>query len=111
MTTTLTLESKYVNVLQALGNIQETLEDAIRSYAMAHISERIGKVQHEISTFEINYGLSYEKFYAQVTTDEAFVKSLRQTHPTWERDLNAWEYDVEELHEWLGRLESILKTS
>ena len=105
----LTLEPKYLNVLQALGNIEETLEEAVRSYAIAHVGERIGKLQHEILTFQAKYGVPYEKFYIQVTTDEAFVKNLRQSFPTWERDLNAWEYYLEELNEWLGHLESISK--
>ena len=109
MTTTLTVESHYVNVLKALGNIEETLQEAIRLYAVERIGERIGKLQHEIVTFQSKYGVPYEKFYIQVTTDEAFVRNLRQSFPTWERDLNAWEYYLEELNEWLGHLESISK--
>ena len=108
--TTLTLSPKYVNVLQSLGSLEENLEEAIRSYAIERIGERIGKLQHEILTFQARYDLPYEKFYAHITTDEEFVKNLRQSHPTWERDFNAWEYDIEELNEWLGRLESISKT-
>jgi predicted nucleic acid-binding Zn-ribbon protein len=109
MTSTLTLEPKYLNVLQALGNIEETLEEAVRVYAIERLGERIGKLQHEILTFQSKYGVPYEKFYIQVTTDETFVRNLRQSFPTWERDFNAWEYNMEELHEWLGHLESISK--
>jgi hypothetical protein len=105
--TALVLDSKYVDVLGALGNLEETLEEAVRRYAIEQIGERIGKLQREILTFQAKYGLPYEVFYARVTTDDEFVRSLRDAHPTWERDFNTWEYYIEELSEWLGRLESI----
>ena len=111
MTTSLNLDTRYVDVLSALGNLEETLQEAVRSYAVKHVGERIAELQHEISGFQKRYGLPYEKFYAQVTSDEEFVAQLRQSHPTWERDLNSWEYYVEELSEWLGRLERISTTS
>jgi len=107
--TELALESKYVDVLNALGDLKETLEEAVRRYAIEQIGERIGKLQREIMTFQTKFGLPYEIFYARITTDDDFVKELRNTHPTWERDFNAWEYYIEELSEWLGRLESISK--
>ncbi len=103
----LSLTSPYINVLQALGNIEENLEATVRMYAMEKIGERIGKLQQEISIFQNRYGLPYEKFYVNITTDEEFVKNLRLSYPTWERDLNAWEYDVKEQGEWLGHLMSI----
>jgi hypothetical protein len=106
---TLTLPPKYVNVLQAIGNVQEIAENAIRSYALEKIGERIGKIQHEILQLEAEYGLSYQKFHFYITTDEEFVKNLRKFHPTWEKDFNTWEYRIEELNEWLGYIESISK--
>lgn len=105
--TTLTLDSKYVDILQALGSLEEALEAAVRHYAIEKIGERIGQLQREILTFQTKYGLPYEQFYARITTDDKFVENLRTTHTTWERDFNTWEYYVEELAEWLGRLERI----
>jgi hypothetical protein len=107
--TILTLDPKYVDILQALGSLEETLEEAVRRYAIEQIGERIGKLQHEILTFQAKYGLPYEQFYARITTDDEFVVSLREAHQTWERDFNAWEYYVQELSEWLGHLETISK--
>lgn len=109
--TTLTLAPQYLNILQVLGNVEDMLEEAIRFYVTERIGEQIGRLQHEILSFQTQYGLPYEKFYVHITTDEEFVKGLREKHPTWERDLNDWEYYHEELHEWLGRLESISKKS
>ncbi|MEE4356479.1 MAG: hypothetical protein V2I97_08415 [Desulfococcaceae bacterium] len=108
--TTFTLSHKYVNILQAIGNAHETVEEAVRSHITQKIGERIGRLQHEILAFQTRYGLPYEKFYISITTDENFVQNLRKSHPTWERDFNTWEYYTEELNEWLGHLESISKT-
>lgn len=107
--TTLTLAPQYMDVLKALGSVEENVEEAIRHYIIEKISERIGRLQHEISIFQNKYGLPYEKFYVNITMNEEYLKSLRKSHPTWERDLNAWEFYVKELGEWLGRLENISK--
>jgi len=107
--TVFTLSSKYIDILQAIGNVQEAAEEAVRFYITQKIGERIGRLQHEILVFQKTYGLSFEKFYILITTDENFVENLRKSHPTWERDFNTWEYYTEELNEWLGHLESISK--
>jgi len=107
--TVLTLDPKYIDVLQALGDFDERLEEAVRRYAIEQIGERIGKLQREILIFQNKYGLPYEQFYARITSDDQFVEDLRQMHPTWKRDFNTWEYYVEELTEWLGRLETVYK--
>lgn len=104
MTATVNIPVEYVTVLQALGGMKEAIQDAIRLYAIERVGERIGKLQREIASFQAQYGMRYEQFYTVVTTDEAFVRTLRQTHPTWERDFQTWEYDLEELQEWLGHL-------
>lgn len=106
---TVTLDSRYTDVLAALGGLELQLETAVRQYTYKKVSERIIDLQREIAAIQSKYQTPYELFYARVTTDEEFVQMLRQSHPTWERDLNAWEYYTEELSEWLGRLNSILK--
>lgn len=105
--TTLSLAPQYINVLKALGSIEENVEEAIRHYIIEKIGERIGRLQHEISIFQNKYQLPFEKFYVNITTNEEYIKKLRKSHPTWERDLNAWEFYVKELGEWLGHLETI----
>lgn len=103
----LTIDSKYIDVLAALGNPKETLEEAVRRYATERIAERIGKLQREILNMQATYQMPYEIFSACVTTDDKYVDGLRDSHPTWERDFQTWEYYIEELSEWLGRLENI----
>jgi len=103
----LTLDSKYVDILSSLGDLKVNLEEAVRRYGVEQIGERIARLQREISGFQTQYSMPYEIFYARVTTDEEFVRGLRRNHPTWERDFQTWGYYVEEMSEWLGRLESI----
>ena len=52
MATTLKLTSEYLNVLQALGNVEDLVKEAIRPYAIERIGERIGTLQHEILNFQ-----------------------------------------------------------
>jgi len=105
--TAIALDAKYVNVLESLGNAEDGLAEAVRRYATERIGERIARLHREIAQFQAAYGIPYEMFYARVTTDDAYVKGLRNAHPMWERDFNTWEYLVEEQSAWLGRLEDI----
>ncbi len=105
--TAITLDAKYVNVLESLGNAEDGLAEAVRRYATERIGERIAHLHREISQLQAVYGISYELFYARVTTDEKYVSALRAAHPMWERDFNTWEFLVEEQSAWLGRLEDI----
>ncbi len=105
--TTLTLDTRYINILQDLGDPNEILEEALRRYTTEQIGERVGLLQHKILALQTKYGLPYEQFYTRVNTDQEFAENLRQTQPSWERDLNAWRRHIEKLAKWLGYLERI----
>ena len=105
--TTVTVSAKYADILAPLGDVQQAVDEAIRRYAVEKIGERMVGLRREIRRFEEQYGCTYEVFYAHITADEDFVAALRQAHPTWERDFHTWEFYVEELHEWLSRLEQL----
>ena len=102
---TILLNSKYADILASLGDVQQAVDEALHRYAVEKIGERIGELRHAIRAFEERYGCSYEAFYARVTADENFVVSLRAISSTWERDFHQWEFYIEELREWLNRLE------
>lgn len=105
--TAIALDTKYVNVLESLGNVEDGLAEAVRRYAIERVGEKIARLHREISQMQEVYGIPYEMFYARVTTDDAYVATLRDAHPMWERDFNTWEFLVEEQSKWLGRLEDI----
>jgi hypothetical protein len=101
------LDTEYIDTLRSLGDLESGLHEAVRRYAIEQIGDRIVTLQREITRIQAEYGAPFEVVYARVMVDEPFVQELRRTHPTWERDLNTWEYFVGELSEWLRRLESI----
>ncbi len=105
---TLTLEPKYIEILQAFGSLQESLKEAVHGYAVERINQRIAELQGEIAAFEKKYGMSYQQFCVRINNDDEFVEELWETEPTWKIDLNAWEYYVEGLSQWHGQLENIL---
>jgi hypothetical protein len=104
---TILLNSKYADILAPLGDVQQAVDEALHRYAVEKIGERIGELRHAIRSFEQQYGCSYEAFYARITSDDKVVASLREAHSTWERDFHQWEFYVEELREWLNRLEQL----
>ena len=79
MTTTLTLDSKYVTVLEALGNVEDALKDAVRGYAMTHISERIGQIQHEILRLQSRPGAPHRRRIAH--QDVGLAVAVHVLHP------------------------------
>lgn len=106
---TLTLNPKYVDILQNFGNLEEIVEEALHHYVIERINERIEQARQEVLSFEARYGMTYEQFRERTTTDEAFLEYLEKNRLMWERDLNAWEFYTEDLSEWLGRLKNISK--
>lgn len=101
------INSRYADILAPLGDVQQAVDEAVRRYALEKASQRIAELRHAICPFEEQFGCPYEAFYARVTTDEEYVTHLRETSPTWERDFHEWEFYVEELREWLNRLEQL----
>jgi hypothetical protein len=104
---TVTVSDEYTDIFAPLGDVQQAVDEALKRYAMEKISEHIADLRRKIRAWEEEYGCSYETFYARVTADEDYVGRLRQISPTWERDFQQWEFYVEELREWIARLESI----
>jgi hypothetical protein len=98
------LSAKYAEILAPLGDVQQTVDEAVRRYAVEKIGERTAELRHAIRPFEERYGCPYETLFARITTDESFVANLRVEHSTWERDVHQWEFYVEELREWVDRL-------
>jgi len=107
--TTLTLDHKYIELLQSFGNIHEVLAEAIKRYALERINERIDLARQNVLAFEVKYGLTYPEFLARIFDDDAWVEQLWQTDPTWEDDKLTWAYYSEMLEDWICRRENILK--
>jgi hypothetical protein len=105
--TIIKVNPRYTEILGPLGDVQQAVDEAIRRYAVERASEQIAQLRRQIRHYEELFDATYEVFYAQITTDQTFVTGLRGKHPTWERDFHQWEFYVEEMREWLSRLEEI----
>jgi hypothetical protein len=109
--TTIAIDQKYLDILSALGNVNDRLEEAVRRYTIEQIASEITRYRHEVAHFETDYGMTYAVFCDKITAEKGFARSIEKEHPMWEADLNAWEFYAEGLKTWLGRLERISKTS
>ena len=106
--TTLTLQAKYVDALEAIGNLDDVLEQAVRQYASKKIQGRIDEIQTKVQAFEAKYGMSYAEFNRRVMRDTDFSAELWAKDPTWEIDFSAWEHYTKGLQEWRQRLNTLL---
>lgn len=104
---TVTVSKKYAHILPPLGDVQQAADEAFGHYAVERIGQRIAELRRQTRPWEEKYKCTYEVFYARITADEEYLANLRQSHPSWERDFQQWEFYVEEMREWIARLESI----
>ena len=108
--TTIAVDPKYIHALNPLGDVNKMVDEAMRRYTIERIASEITRCRREVAQFEVAYEMTYEVFCDKISTEEGFTRSLREKHPIWEADLNAWEFYAEGLKEWLGQLENISKT-
>lgn len=107
--TTLTLNPKYVDLLNFFGNdnLEATVEMAVQDYLAKRINERIETARREVATFEAKYGMGYEAFRERLNKDDAFVQALWDADPVWEDDWMIWEHYVGVLSDWTNRLKTM----
>jgi hypothetical protein len=108
--TTFAIDQKYIDVLSALGNVNDRLEEAVRRYTIEQIASEITRYRQEVAQFEATYGMTYDVFCDKIAAEKGFARTIEKERPMWEADLNAWEFYAEGLKTWLGRLERISKT-
>ena len=104
------IKDKYGDILISLGDLDTTVDDALRRYVLERASDRMEQCKAEIARMESRYGVSFKAFRKRVVEDEAFLEQLGREHSTWEADFNRWETYVEELERWKKRTQDILIT-
>jgi len=92
-----------------LDPIQESVDEALRRYAIEKTRNRILEQEQRLQKWEEQYGCSHDLFAYRTATDEEYVKQLDADAATqqWEGDLISWEFDAEELREWRRRLQRL----
>ena len=101
----ITIQDKYFEALKLFGETDELVETALRRFIVEQATERIKALRDEVKRREEVYGEPFNSFQHKIETDEAFARKLDETHPLWEGDLINWKFYVEELQEWLERLQ------
>ena len=108
--TQISIKKEYEDILKSFGDIQLSINSALRRYIIDMGTERVEKCETEIRRLEQKHGCSYESFLSRIGTDSdpGFLEKLSKQHPTWEADFNLWETYLEELKRWKERIRSIL---
>ena len=105
------IHEKYFQTLAAFGDLQATIEKAIQRYIIETISEKIAELQHQLLTYQEQYGMEYPEFERRIAEDEDFVNDIEQRmKKTWELDLANWEFCYKGIDDWTRKLSSILRT-
>jgi len=98
-------------MLQAFGDIEETIERAIQRYMVVKITEKIAELRHREKTYHTQYGMDYPSFEKRIAEDQAFVEHIEQhVKATWELDFADWEFCYKGMQDWTHKLEAILLT-
>jgi hypothetical protein len=68
-------------VLQALGDPQTVALSALRRYLVDICWQRIELAERQIAGYEQKYGMTYDLFSQQVSTDETFLEAFHRDYP------------------------------
>jgi hypothetical protein len=90
-------------------DLQESVEDVLRNYAIKQVQQRLAKAQQNVQRWEAKYGCKYEMFAYQTSINMAYVDELNLNFDTmmWESDLIEWEVDMETLVKWKRHLQKL----
>jgi hypothetical protein len=101
------LDDKTQEILQAAGELNSVVEDAIKQYSIKVCLEKISRAKNKIWEYEERYKCDYATFAEKIQLDGEFYKEVEKINIMWEEDFMEWEFWFEELDEWRERLENI----
>jgi len=106
---TVAVEGELISALEPFGDIRETVNQAMRHYALGKIADKIAALRAEDRAWQEKYGCSYEEFVRRMASDRDFHAYVEQhINKDWEGDLVHWEFCHKGVNDWLRRLEQIL---
>lgn len=113
MNTTLTVsvEDSLLDLVEAFGEPDVIVPAALRQYIVDRCLQRIEQIEEKLAVYEQRYGMNYDVFNRQVTTDQDYLDGLNNDHPLWESDAAEWAHRLEEAEAWRERLQKALQTS
>ncbi len=107
MSTTLTLQPKWVELVQEFGDVDMIVEDALRAYLLTQSQARMREAERRVAAYRQKYQYDYDTFSRLVQTDDRFLAQVEVSNPYWEEDAMEWQYWLEEQAEWRRRIAAI----
>lgn len=111
ITLTVPVEDDLMELLEAFGEPELIVPAALRQYIVDRCLQRIEQIEGKVAIYEQRYGMSYDMFNRQVTTDQDYLDRLNDERPLWESDAVEWAHRLEEAEAWRERLQKALQTS
>ncbi len=108
MSVTVKVRKEFAEALEPFGDLQETVDAALRRYTIEKIGDKIASLRVEDKRWQEKFGYDYESFIEKTSNDPEFVELLHREHPTWELDLMEWKFCHEGVKDWSRELEQIL---
>ncbi|NOX61015.1 MAG: hypothetical protein GXP42_03580 [Chloroflexi bacterium] len=106
---TVAVQDEFAEVLTVFGDLQETVDDALRQYTVQQIVAKIAELRRRDAEYQTRYGMDYPTFVQRIGEDSAFVKYVEEhINKMWENDLLDWEYSYKGIQEWTQKLQNIL---
>lgn len=103
MSTTFTLQPKWVELAHEFGDIDAIVEDALRAYFLTQSQVRMNEAERRIAAYRQKYQCEYDAFSRLVQTDDRFLSRVEACNPLWEADAMEWQYWLEEQAAWRRR--------
>ena len=106
---TIAVQDKFVEVLTAFGNLQESVDVALQRYTIEQVSTKISELRRRNSEYQTRYGLDFPAFSQHIAEDEKFVQNVEsKINKMWEADLADWEFCYKGIADWTRKLQDIL---
>ncbi|MBE9239066.1 hypothetical protein PN497_08030 [Sphaerospermopsis kisseleviana CS-549] len=111
MMVTVSIKDEYIEVLSALGDLQESMDLALKQYTLDKIAVKIAELRHRDIKYQEKYQLDYSRFCQKIYEDEEFLQQIENSvDKTWEIDLADWEFCHKGVEDWIEKLQTILLT-
>ncbi|BAZ79098.1 hypothetical protein SR1949_26920 [Sphaerospermopsis reniformis] len=108
---TVSIKDEYIEVLSALGDLQESMDLALKQYTLDKIAVKIAELRHRDIKYQEKYQLDYSRFCQKIYEDEEFLQQIENSvDKTWEIDLADWEFCHKGVEDWIEKLQTILLT-
>ncbi|OBQ42086.1 MAG: hypothetical protein AN485_00110 [Anabaena sp. MDT14b] len=108
---TVSIKDEYIEVLSALGDLQESMDLALKQYTLDKIAVKIAELRQRDINYQEKYQIDYSTFCQKIYEDEDFIQKIENSvDKTWEIDLADWEFCHKGVEDWIQKLQTILLT-